>query len=253
MHASEVMTQKVIAATPQMSLQQAAELMVRNRISGLPVLDSEAALIGILTEGDLLRRAELGTERTIPAWRAWLLGAGRMAGEYVHTHARTVGDVMTPKVISIAPDTPLAEAVALMEARSVKRLPVLEGGRLVGILARADLLLALQHLQPSIANAVVADADIRRCVLSQIDAQPWTPRRVLRVGVHDGIVEFEGLIFHEEERAALRVLAENIRGVRGVEDHLVWVEPMSGTPMEVPPEPPASASTSATATLTSPH
>jgi len=241
MQALEIMTRDPVTVTSDTTLDVAARLMARHRISGLPVVGTDGALVGLITEGDLLRRAELGTERHIPAWRAWLLGAGRLASGYVHAHARRVGDLMTPEVVTVAPSATLEQVVTLMEARSIKRVPVVEQGKLVGIVSRADLLRALQRLLPAAAPADTSDAEIRRQVLAQIDAQSWTPRGCIHVAVAKGVVELSGLILHEQERAALRVLAENVPGVVRVVDHLAWIEPLSGMLLELPPEAAAGA------------
>jgi CBS domain-containing protein len=236
MKALEVMQRNPITATPQMTIADAVHLMIGRRISGLPVLDPTGAVVGILSEGDLLRRAELGTEARAPAWVRWLAGEGRAAGEYVRSHARTVGEVMTAPVISVTPDTDLAEVAALMESRHIKRLPVLQDGRLVGMLARPDLIRALERLLPRVDTQPVADAQLRRRLLASLAAQSWKPPRAsFDVKVENGMVELLGVVTDERQRKALRVLAENTAGVRGVVDHLLWVDPMSGIPLDTQP------------------
>ncbi len=145
---------------------------------------------------------------------------------------------MTSEVISIAPDASLADVVTLMEARNVKRLPVVERGQLVGIVSRADLLRALLQLLPGERAVHMSDADIRRQVLAEIDRQPWAPGINIDAVVQDGIVELRGCITDQRERTGLRVIAENIKGVRGISDHLVWIEPMSGTVLDSSGAPP---------------
>ena len=209
--------------------------MIHHRISGLPVIDVSGTVVGMITEGDLLRRTETGTDPHVSGWRSLLIGPERLAEQYVRTHARKVEEVMTRDVVSIAPATPLAEVVALMQARRVKRLPVLEHGRLSGIVSRADLLRALQQLLPKVATAAISDADIRRRILAEVDQQRWAPRASIDIKVENGRVELRGLILHEGEREALRVLAENTPGVKSVTDQLVWVEPYTGMAVEFPP------------------
>lgn len=239
MNAADVMTRNVVTATASMALEEAVRLMLAHRVSGLPVLDGSGALVGMLTEGDLLRRAETSTERPLPWWRALLLGSERVAEQYVHTHARRVEEVMTRGAICVAPSTPLTEVVALMEARGIKRLPVLQGRQLIGIVSRADLLRALERLLPAAgasASGAQQDAAVRRALLAQLAAQRWVPATLLDVGVKDGTVELRGFILNEGQREALRVLAENTPGVRRVVDKLVWIEPYSGTTVELPGE-----------------
>ncbi len=222
--------------------------MLSHRVSGLPVLDSSGALVGILTEGDLLRRAETGTEPRQSWWRALLLGTQRLAEQYVHAHARRVDEVMTRGVVAVAPSTALSEVVVLMESRGIKRLPVVEDGRVVGIVSRADLLRALERLLESTQppdSAPRQDSELRRRLLRQLDAQRWVPASLVDVAVKDGQVELRGFILNEGQREALRVLVENTSGVRGVSDKLVWMEPHSGFTLQLPPESGAAGGSSA--------
>jgi CBS domain-containing protein len=234
MKVSDVMTREVVTTGPEASLEDAARLMVRHRVSGLPVVDEKQPVVGIVTEGDLLRRIELSTERPRAGWLTLLLAPGRVAQDYVRSHARKVGEIMACEVVSITADTSLGEVVALMEAQCIKRLPVLEKGRLIGIVSRADLLRALIQLLPEKPVAVTSDADLRRRVLAEIDRQPWAPRVNLDAVVKEGVVKLRGVITDDRERAGLRVIAENTPGVKGVSDHLVWIEPISGTVVDAP-------------------
>lgn len=206
--------------------------MLEHRISGLPVVDDAGALIGIVTEGDLLRRAETGTEKHRPRWLELLLPSGRLAADYIEAHARRVCEVMTTDVISAAPDTPLEGAVQEMEKHRIKRLPVVEDGKLVGIVSRADLVRVLLRKLTDEANRGAShpstDAEIRDRIVDVIDKQPWGPRFSVTVTVKDGVVDFHGTITDDRERTALTVAAENVPGIKGVRDHLVWVEPTSG-------------------------
>jgi CBS domain-containing protein len=229
---AEVMTSRPIAVTPEMTVAEAARRMLEHRISGLPVVDDAGALIGIVTEGDLLRRAETGTEKHRPRWLELLLPSGRLAADYIEAHARRVSEVMTTDVISAAPDTPLEGAVQEMEKHRIKRLPVVEDGKLVGIVSRADLVRVLLRKLTDEANRgashPLTDAEIRDRIVDVIDKQPWGPRFSVTVTVKDGVVDFHGTITDDRERTALTVAAENVPGVQGVRDHLVWVEPTSG-------------------------
>jgi CBS domain-containing protein len=242
MNAADVMTQPVISVTPETTIAEAARLLLDNRISGLPVVDRGGTLVGVVTEGDLLRRTETGTERRHAHWLEFLMSPGRLAEEYAHANARRVGEVMTADVVAVAPNEPLAEVVRLMEHRHVKRVPVIEAGRLVGIVSRANLVRALLDdlSQPAAGKAAVADAEIREHILAEIAKQPWGPRGSVDVRVEAGVAELHGTITDERERTALRVLAENSPGVTAVRDHLVWIEPVSGLVIPaVGSEPPA--------------
>jgi CBS domain-containing protein len=233
--ALDIMQRELITTTAETAIDDAVRLMVRNRISGLPVVDATGAVVGILSEGDLLRRTELGTEASVPAWIGWLAGQGRAAREYVREHARKVGEVMTVPVTTVTPHTELAEVVALMESRRIKRVPVVEGGRLVGMLTRCDLMRALESLLPKLDTRPVADAKLRLRLLASLREQRWAPRGSVDVKVVDGVVELLGVITDERTRQATQVLAENTPGVRAVVDHLIWIEPMSGVPIDPQP------------------
>jgi CBS domain-containing protein len=234
MIAAEVMSRKVISISPDTAVAEAIRLMLDHQISGLPVVDAAGKLVGILTEGDLMRRAETGTERHRPRWLEVLMGPGRLADEYVRTHGRRVEEIMTRDLVCATPDTPLDEIVALMERRRIKRVPVLDGDMPVGIVSRADLLRALAHALDEKPAAAGGDDEIRARILAELAKVSWVPRDGLTITVADGIVGLDGVILDEKERAALRVAAENVPGVIAVEDRLVWVEPMSGTTIDAP-------------------
>ena len=234
MKARDVMQREVITVTPETRVEDALRLMARHHISGLPVVDATGTAVGILSEGDLLRRIELGTETRLSPWRAWIAGPGREAGDYARSHARQVGEVMTVPIVSVTPDTDLAEVVALMESRRIKRIPVLENGRIAGIVTRADLLRALARQLPRVDTPAVADAELRRRVLASLTEQTWARRIPLQVKVRDGMVELNGVVIDGREREGLQVLVENTPGVRGVIDQLVWIEPNSGIPVDPP-------------------
>jgi len=234
MNASDVMTRTLLSVRPDATVAEAIRTMLDNRISGLPVIDEAGRLVGILTEGDLLRRGETGTERQRSRWLEILMGPGRLAGEYVRTHGRKIGEVMTRDVVSVTLDTPLKEVVELMERHCIKRVPVLHGEVLVGILSRADLLRALLGALQEEESPATNDGEIRERILGELAKAAWMPRDGIAITVENGVVDLNGVILDEKEREALRVAAENVPGVRAVEDHLVWVEPVSGTIIDAP-------------------
>ena len=236
MNVSDVMTKVLVTVRSEASIQEAATLMVQHRVSGLPVVDDAGALVGLITEGDLIRRAELGTAGARPGWLSMFLNPGRAAQEYVLTHGLKVREVMTGEVITTSPDAPLAEIVDIMESHQVKRLPVLQNQRLVGIVSRADLLRALAQLLPARKVPAISDTELRKRLLGELDKQRWVPRNNIDATVKNGIVELRGAVTDDRERLGLRVIAENTPGVRGVHDRLIWVEPISGTVVEAPKE-----------------
>ena len=235
MKAADVMTRRVVTIDVDAPIAQAARLMTEHRISGLPVLDAAGRLVGIVSEGDFLRRTETGTEVRRPRWVQFLLSPGRLADEFVRTHARRVGEVMTPDVATVTESTPADEIVRLMERRRVKRVPVLRDGRMVGIVSRADLVRALAGLMTEAPPATMDDTALRDRVLAELEKQSWAPRIGVNVMVRNGVVDLWGTITDERERQALCVACENVLGVKAVRDHLCWIEPMSAWLIE-PPE-----------------
>jgi CBS-domain-containing membrane protein len=232
MKVSDVMTEALVTVRSDVSLRDAATLMVQHRVSGLPVVDAAGAVIGMITEGDLIRRAELGTAGDPAGWLSTFLNPGRVALDYVHTHGLKVGEVMAREVITTSPDAPLALVVDTMESKQIKRLPVLESNKLVGIVSRADLMRALAQLLPDRKVATISDAELRKRVLHEIATQRWAPRATIDATVENGIVELRGAVTDDRERVGLRVIAENTPGVRGVHDRLIWIEPVSGSAVD---------------------
>jgi CBS domain-containing protein len=224
MKAREIMSLEVVSVRPDASILEAVRLMLQNQISGLPVVDRQGTLVGVVTEGDFLRRAETGTQRKRTRWIEFFMGPGQSADEYVHTHGRKVADVMTPAPITITEDTRLDEIVSLMEQRSVKRLPVVRQGRVVGIVSRANLLHALASVVAELPGSATTDVTIREQIMSEFSDEAWSPRD-FNVVVRNGVVELWGTILDERERQAAKVSVENVAGVKAVRDHLVWVEP----------------------------
>src|SRR5262249_9204420 len=230
MEAKDVMTQPVITVASDTSVLEAVRVMLQKKISGLPVVDSAGGLVGLVTEGDFLRRAETGTQRRRPRWIEFFVGPGRLAEEYVHASGRRVDDVMTTGVHTVTEGAPLDEVVQLMERYGVKRIPVMRGRELVGIVTRANLMRALisaaMGAQP--APAAGNDAAIRERLLAELEKQPWAPVGGIEVKVSDGVVTLSGVITDERQRPALCVAAENIPGVKKVEDRLAWIVPGTG-------------------------
>lgn len=226
--AADVMSHEVIAVRPETPLHQAARLMVDKKISGLPVADADGRPIGVLTEGDLLRRVETGTEGRAPGWLSIVFGPGRLAGRYVRTHARRVSEVMTPEPVCVVEKAPLEEVVTLMQSKRVKRVPVVSGNRLVGIVSRADLIRVLADALGA-PSASATDDEIRTRFMEEMARQSWTHPRGVTVAVENGTVLLDGCAFGVREYDALRVMAENLSGVRGVENRLVCIEPNTGT------------------------
>jgi len=225
MRAMDIMTTEVITVAPTTSVQEVAKLLSERGISGVPVVDADNRVVGILSEGDLLHRVETGTERTTRERRSWWLDslASNQARDYVKSHARTARDVMTGDVISVDEMTPLADVAMLLETKRVKRLPVLREGKLVGIVSRANLVRAIAAGSVH-EDAIRDDRAIRSQLLNELNRRAWAKVWAADIIVQDGVVHlWVGAERSPEELNALRVAAENIPGVKKVEEHLMPV------------------------------
>ena len=232
MQAKDVMTRDVISVAPDATVLLAARLMLQHHISGLPVIDSSGKLVGVLSEGDFLRRQETQTQRRRSRWLEFLMGPGRTAGEYIHSHGSKVSEVMTEDVRTVGEDTPLEDIVELMERHRIKRVPVLRGKQVIGIVTRSNLMHAMVSLVRKAPPTAMDDAAIREQLLAEMKREQWAPAAMTTVVVRDGVVELWGVVIDDRQRQALMIAAENIPGVKAVKDHLVWVEPTSGMTIE---------------------
>jgi CBS domain-containing protein len=221
MNAGDVMTRNVVTVTPDTTVLELVSILLSRNISGVPVVDAENTLVGIVTEGDLIRRAELGTERKRGGWLAFFTATATMAQEYVRSHGTKVQDLMTPGVVAVARDTPLADVADLMEERHVRRVPVVEDGKVVGIVSRANLLRAWASLPAEAAPVSADDAAIRNGLLEELAHQSWSRRPENSVVVTDGIVHLWGLAATDEEKRALELAAEKTPGCKAVRNHIV--------------------------------
>ena len=233
MQAGHHMTSPIIAVRPETPLDQAVRLMVENRISGLPVLDAAGHAVGILTEGDLLRRAETGTEGPRPGWFASLFRPGHLADDYVRTHGRRVSEVMTPDPVTVAQDATLESVAQLMLSKHIKRLPVTRDGVVAGVISRADLVKLLAARLSARAEGG-DDATIANAIHAELKRQSWVPLRSISVSVNQGMVALDGVVFDDRQRQAIAVAAENVAGVKTVENRLIVVEPNTGIVMVDP-------------------
>jgi CBS domain-containing protein len=227
MNAKDVMTTEVVTVSPETTVQDLAKILSEKGISGTPVVDADQRLVGIVSEGDLLHRAETGTERRVQRRRSWWLESvaaeQEMARDYVKAHGRTVADIMTREVITAEETTDLADLAMLLETRRIKRVPVVSGGKLVGIVSRANLVRALATT--SSAPKIVADTDdrtIREQLLAELRRQQWANIWAADIMVRDRVVHvWFSADESEAERQAVRVAAENVPGVRRFEEHIV--------------------------------
>lgn len=220
MHVRDVMVAPVITVKPSTTVKEVAGLFLEKKISAAPVVDSEETLVGIVSEGDLLHRVEAGTERHHSWWLQAFIGNDTLAAEYVKAHGLKVSDVMTHRVVTASPQTPLHEVATLMEKNAIKRVPVLENGQLVGIVSRANLIQAVATAR-KLLDIPLSDTTIRENVLSHLKKQPWAHTTMLNVTVNAGVVDLWGVAESAAERKAIKVAAESTRGVRAVNDNLI--------------------------------
>jgi CBS domain-containing protein len=219
MKARDVMVSPVITVKPNSTVKEVAKTLVDRHISAVPVVDDAGKLVGIISEGDLMHRAEIGTERRFRWWPRLVRGDATLPFGYIKAHARRAADVMTQNVFTATPETPLDEIAVLLERNSIKRVPILLDGQLVGIVSRANLVQALATM-PAQPEIPLSDSKIREELLSHLKGQPWANTHLFNVTVTDGVVSLWGIANSETESNGIRVAAEATPGVRAVNNHL---------------------------------
>ena len=233
MRAHQIMTRDVITVTPQTPIAEAANTMLRTHISGLPVTDAYGKLVGIVSESDLLRRSEIGTGRKRPAWLQFFLGPGVVAADFVRERGRKIENVMTQDLVTATEETSLEDLVHLMEKKGIKRLPVMRGEKLVGIVTRSNLLQAVASMAHEIPDPTVDDDHIRERITRAVTSTDWSPIG-FEATVRNGVVHLHGLITTDQARQATIVAAESTAGVKKVHDHLCFIDTWSGFYVESP-------------------
>jgi CBS domain-containing protein len=220
MKARDIMVAPVITAKPQSSIKEVARKLVEKRISALPVVDNDGRLVGLVSEGDLMHRAEAGTERRRSWWLRLISSDEALARDYIEAHTHKIADVMSRDVITAAPDTPLGEIAMLMEQNAVKRIPIVnDNGELIGVVTRANLVQAIATAPPEL-EIPASDTAIRDRLMSELKAKPWAHTDLLTVTVNNGIVSLWGIARSDTERKAIRILAEETPGVVAVNDNI---------------------------------
>ena len=220
MKARDVMVSPVITVKPSSSVREVAKIFLARQISAVPVVDDQGKLVGIVSEGDLMRRAEAGTERKRSWWLQGLTDDEALAAEYVKAHACKVADVMTRRIITASPDIPLYEIASLLENNSIKRVPIVKDGQVIGIVSRANLIQAVASDRKEL-EIPVSDEAIREKILASLRAEPWAHTGLLNVIVKGGIVDLFGITGSDAERRAIRVAAESVPGVCAVHDNFI--------------------------------
>jgi len=221
MKAADVMVRDVVTVHPETDIADAVKILAERDLSALPVVDAQGALVGIISEADLIHRAELGTEKH----RAWLIesltGATVLAEEFAKSHGKKVGEIMTSEVVTAAEDDSLSEIAALFERHRIKRVPIVRDGRVVGVVSRSNLIQALASTIATGAAQDDGDRRIRDEILHRLQhEQNWTDFGSRNVTVNDGVVHLWGLITSDAERKALTALAEGVPGVAKVCDEM---------------------------------
>jgi CBS domain-containing protein len=220
MKARDLMVSPVIALKPSATVREAAELLLKYRISGVPVVNDDYRVVGIVSEGDLLHRAEAGTERQRSWWLLAFTQNETLARDYIKAHTRRVEDVMTRGVIVARPYTPVHEVAMLLEKNRIKRVPVVEDDRLVGIISRANLIQAVASAREEL-DVQVSDTAIRENLLAHLSQQDWAHTNLINITVSNGVVDLWGTTESDAEHKAIRVAAEAAQGVSAVNDNLV--------------------------------
>lgn len=223
MKASDVMTSTVLTVTPGTPVPEIARMMLERHVSGLAVVDAKGAIVGVVSEGDLIHRPEIETDKPRSGWLRFFLSDEDLARSYVKTHGLRAKDIMTRPAETVAPGAALAEVVRVLDAKRIKRVFVVDKGRLAGVITRADLLRALHAREALAAKAVpTTDQEIRANILKAVGEQEnWASGTVLNVQVADGVAHIWGQTEYESQRKALLLLVESVPGVKSVEAHLV--------------------------------
>lgn len=223
MKVRDIMTTNPVCVTPDTPVAEIAELLLAKRISAVFVIDDTGVPLGVVSEGDLMRRSETGTEPASPRswWLRLVADPAALATEYAKVRGRRAQDVMTSPVISVVEDMSLDEVATLLETRCIKRVPVVRNEWIVGVVSRANLLRAWASAKPGDQANDTLDPSIREKLIAELQSQPWASKDPKNIVVNAGIVHLWGVVASEQERTATRVAAEAIPGVRGVEDHLV--------------------------------
>lgn len=226
MQVNDIMTTNVVSVSPDTSVEDIAKTFLERHISGVPVVDDNAHILGIVSEGDLLRRPETENEHQRSWWLRLLSGTQEEAADYIKTHGHSAADVMSRKVITVAPTASIGEVAHTLEKHRIKRVPVVSDGKLIGIASRANLLQGLAaHKTTLSVPTALDDSELREAVLTALKEQNWINHPSLNVVVANSVVELWGLVDSDTERKGIVLAIENVPGVKAVEDHLGSVPP----------------------------
>jgi len=224
MRARDIMTRKVITVGPDTPVQDIARTLLKYRISAVPVINDVSEILGVVSEGDLMRRAESDTERPASWWLRFLSSPESRAEDYIRRHGRRAEEIMTPRVYTVDGDAPVNEVAEILESKRIKRAPVVHDGKLIGIVSRANLLhgLATGRVDQDVMRD---DETLRNDIIKALECKAGVQDEFVNVTVSNGIVHLWGALLTESERHATRLVVENTDGVRAIEDHLSVLPP----------------------------
>jgi CBS domain-containing protein len=220
MNAQDAMTKDVVTVGPQTTVGEIAAVLVRHRISAVPVVSEDSRVIGIVSQTDLGHRSETGTERQRKWWLDMFADSDTKAREYIKSHGLKAEDVMSRIVVSVSKQATLAEVADVLDSHRIRQVPVTDGGKLVGMISRADLVRKLAEIKIAAPAARPDNGALQKAIWQEIKAQPWLRSAYVNLAVKDGVVELYGAVDSSEQRRALRVLVEGVSGVRKVEDNV---------------------------------
>ena len=221
MKAADIMVRDVVTVKPDDDVATAIKLLSEHDVSGLPVVDDRGTVVGMISEADLARRVEIGTERHRPWWLEAITPAATLATEFAKSHGRAVHEVMSTHVVSAAEETSLSQIATLLEKHRIKRVPILRDGKLVGVVSRSNLIQAMATAHVAAGQDGPSDRTIRLELLDRLARQPWTDFGSRNVIVRDGVVHLWGLIGSSAEHEALLALAQEVPGVKRIADETI--------------------------------
>jgi CBS domain-containing protein len=218
MNVQEAMTKDVVTVGPQTTVGEIADLLVRHRISAVPVVSDDNRVVGIVSQTDLGHRSETGTEKRRKWWLDMFADSDTKAREYIKSHGLKAQDVMSRIVVSVSRQASLSEVADALDTHRIRQVPVMDDGKLVGMVSRADLVRKLAEVRIAAPAARPDSGALQKAIWDEIKAQPWLRSGYLNLTVKDGVVEIYGAVDSDEQRHALRVLVEGVSGVRKVEN-----------------------------------
>lgn len=220
MRVRDAMSKSVTSVGVETTVGEIAALLVRHRISAVPVVAMDGRVIGIVSQTDLGHRSETETEKKRKWWLDFFSDADALAREFVKSHGRLAADIMTRHIVSTSQDASLAEVADILDKHGIRQVPVIDNGQLVGMISRSDLVRALAQAQAPAASERPDNSTLQKAIWDRIKAEAWLHAALVNLVVKDGVVDLYGAVDSEDQRRALRVLIEGVQGVRKVEDNV---------------------------------